>query len=220
MGDFLPALDRQTFRANDPFRWSPSWKTIRHAVPIRAGPTRLLLEAPGNSAASDWDLFLKARLWVLGVALIVGFTIWGYTCIGPTGRIVPGHTDWHRTDFTVFTEAGAAFFDGRNPYRVANPRGWHYLYPPLFALLVAPLSFFDTESQVRFWYAVNVAFSSDASARPDDFGGSLPGRASRVSLAGVLCVPRRGSAISRLHAGRSVGDLDPVLADARLQAGA
>ena len=72
---------------------------------------------------------------------------------------MPGHTDWHRTDFTVFTEAGAAFFDGRDPYRVANPRGWHYLYPPLFALLVAPLTFFDTESQVRFWYAVNVAFT-------------------------------------------------------------
>jgi hypothetical protein len=101
----------------------------------------------------------EARFWVLGVALIVGFTIWGYACVGPTGRIVPGHTDWHRTDFTVFTEAGAAFFDGRDPYRVANPRGWHYLYPPLFALLVAPLSFFDTESQVRFWYAVNVAFT-------------------------------------------------------------
>src|SRR5262249_47749542 len=51
------------------------------------------------------------------------------------------------------------FFDGRDPYRVANPRGWHYLYPPLFALIVAPLSFFDTESQVRFWYAVNVALA-------------------------------------------------------------
>src|SRR5262249_12073224 len=71
----------------------------------------------------------------------------------------PGRTDQHKTDFTVFTEAGAAFFDGRNPYRVANPRGWHYLYPPLFALLVAPLSVFDTESQVVIWYVANVAFT-------------------------------------------------------------
>ena len=63
------------------------------------------------------------------------------------------------TDFTVFTEAGAAFFDGRNPYHVANPRGWHYLYPPLFALLIAPLSVFDTESQVLIWYFVNVGLT-------------------------------------------------------------
>jgi hypothetical protein len=79
--------------------------------------------------------------------------------IGPSGRLDPGHTERHRTDFTVFTEAGAAFFDGRDPYRVANPRGWHYLYPPLFALLIAPLSIFDTESQVVVWYAVNVVLT-------------------------------------------------------------
>src|SRR5262245_34614334 len=101
----------------------------------------------------------QTPLWMYGVVLLAGFTIWGYLSIAPTGRIVPGHTDWHRTDFTVFTEAGAAFFDGRNPYAVANPRGWHYLYPPLFALLVAPLSLFATESQVGFWYAVNVALT-------------------------------------------------------------
>jgi len=101
----------------------------------------------------------EIRPSVVGVAVIVGLTIWGYVSIGPNGRLEPGHTDRHRTDFTVFTEAGAAFFDGRDPYRVANPRGWHYLYPPLFALLVAPLSVFDTESQVVIWYVVNVGFA-------------------------------------------------------------
>ena len=98
----------------------------------------------------------NARLWVVSVFLIAGFTIWGYASIATSGRLVPGHTEWHRTDFTVFTEAGSAFFDGRDPYAVANPRGWHYLYPPLFALLVAPLSLFDTSSQVAIWYAINV----------------------------------------------------------------
>ena len=90
---------------------------------------------------------------------VVAATIYGYAYIGPRGRIEPGRIGQHMTDFTVFTEAGAAFFDGRNPYRVTNPRGWHYLYPPLFALFVAPLSFFDTESQVVFWYAVNVTLT-------------------------------------------------------------
>jgi hypothetical protein len=91
--------------------------------------------------------------------IAVALTIWGYVSIGPNGRLLPGRTEEHRTDFTVFTEAGAAFFDGRDPYRVTNPRGWHYLYPPLFALLVAPLSAFDTVSQVVIWYVVNVVLA-------------------------------------------------------------
>jgi hypothetical protein len=99
------------------------------------------------------------RPWILGIVAVVGLTIWGYVSIGPNGRLVPGRIDQHRTDFTVFTEAGAAFFDGRNPYRVTSPRGWHYLYPPLFALFIAPLSAFDTESQVVIWYVVNVVLS-------------------------------------------------------------
>jgi hypothetical protein len=89
----------------------------------------------------------------------VGFTIWGYAFIGPRGRIVPGRIDQHMTDFTVFTEAGAAFFDGRDPYQVANPRGWQYMYPPLFALLVAPLSLVGTEAQVLIWYFINVGLT-------------------------------------------------------------
>jgi hypothetical protein len=99
------------------------------------------------------------RPWIIALWAICGLTIWGYVDIGPRGRIDPIYLDRHKTDFTVFTEAGAAFFDGRNPYLVANPRGWHYLYPPLFALLVAPLSLLDTESQVLFWYVVNIGLS-------------------------------------------------------------
>ena len=122
----------------------------------------------------------QTPFWYFGVCLVVGFTIWGYVSIVPTGRIVPGHTDWHRTDFTVFTEAGSAFFDGRDPYRVANPRGWHYLYPPLFALLVAPLSVLATESQVAIWYAVNVALTfgcfGEARRLWRIVGGPDPGR--------------------------------------------
>jgi hypothetical protein len=101
----------------------------------------------------------EVRLWIPVVAVVVALTVWGYVAIGPNGRIEPGRTELHKTDFTVFTEAGAAFFDGRDPYRVANPRGWHYLYPPLFALLVAPLSAFDSESQVVIWFALNAVMA-------------------------------------------------------------
>jgi hypothetical protein len=94
------------------------------------------------------------------VMLAIGLTIWGYVDIGPRGRNEPGKTEMHQTDFTVFTEAGAAFFDGRDPYEVHNPRGWHYLYPPLFAILVSPLAAFDTQSQVLVWYFLNCVMAS------------------------------------------------------------
>jgi hypothetical protein len=88
---------------------------------------------------------------------IVALTVLWYVDIQYRGQIVQGRIELHRTDFTVFTEAGAALLDGRDPYRVTNPRGWYYLYPPLFALLVAPLSFLDSQSQVFVWYIVSIA---------------------------------------------------------------
>src|SRR5262245_38685895 len=70
--------------------------------------------------------------------MVAGLILWGWVDVRKRGRIDPQNPENHRTDFTVYTEAGAAFFDGRDPYRVTNPRGWGYLYPPLFAMLVAP----------------------------------------------------------------------------------
>ena len=62
----------------------------------------------------------------------------------------------HRTDITVYTEAGAAFFDGRDPYAVTSPRGWHYLYPPLFAIVMSPLASCAPTTQAAVWFGVSV----------------------------------------------------------------
>jgi hypothetical protein len=94
------------------------------------------------------------RAWI---ALLIAIVIWGLTDVRRRARIDPKNPAAHKTDFTVYTEAGAAFFDGRDPYDVANPRGWHYLYPPLFAILAAPLAAFDTQIQAVVWYFVSVA---------------------------------------------------------------
>ena len=61
----------------------------------------------------------------------------------------------HMTDFTVYTDAGAAFFDGREPYDVTNIRGWKYLYPPLFALLVALLAGLPSTWQAAVWFILS-----------------------------------------------------------------
>jgi hypothetical protein len=64
------------------------------------------------------------------------------------------------SDFTVFTIAGAAFFDGRDPYAIENPQGWHYAYPPLFALLVSPLARLDFPAQVTVWFAISFGLAA------------------------------------------------------------
>ena len=63
------------------------------------------------------------------------------------------------TDLTVYTEAGAAFFDGRDPYVVSNVRGWRYVYPPLFAILLAPLHPLDTRLQALIWFLISCGFA-------------------------------------------------------------
>ena len=96
------------------------------------------------------------QLRCVAAVLVIGLTIWGLLDVRERGQAHPDHVDFHRTDFTVYTEAGAAFFDGRDPYEVTNPRGWYYLYPPLFALLVSPLAALAFKSQVVVWYVISL----------------------------------------------------------------
>ena len=63
------------------------------------------------------------------------------------------------TDFTVFTTAATALHEGRDPYTALSPRGWPYLYPPLFALLVSPLRHFEPPLQVFIWFLLNVVLA-------------------------------------------------------------
>jgi hypothetical protein len=91
--------------------------------------------------------------------LALALAVWGLTDVRNRGRVDPDDPLAHKTDFTVFTEAGAAFFDGRNPYDVSNPRGWRYLYPPLFAILVSPLAALDPQWQAVVWYFISLAFA-------------------------------------------------------------
>lgn len=95
----------------------------------------------------------------LYLGLLAALAVWCTLDVMPRGRINPRRLHEHRTDFTVYTEAGAAFFDGRDPYRVTNPRGWSYLYPPLFAILVSPLHALPPSGQVCVWFVLSVAMA-------------------------------------------------------------
>lgn len=100
-------------------------------------------------------LWPTRRRFVIG--FLIALVIWGWFDVRNRGRIDPHDHRAHKTDFTVYTEAGAAFFDGRPPYEVTNSRGWGYLYPPLFAILVAPLHHLAPENQVYLWFLISLA---------------------------------------------------------------
>jgi hypothetical protein len=96
-------------------------------------------------------------VWIIVIAILL---VWGFTDVRRRADFDPHNINAHRTDFTVYTEAGAAFFDGRDPYAVTNPRGWHYLYPPLFALLVAPLHALPTSWQGVTWFLLSLLMAA------------------------------------------------------------
>jgi hypothetical protein len=111
------------------------------------------MDATMLSVLSRWSTTRSLVCAVLAIFLV----IWGFTDVRKRGRTDPATPMNHMTDLTVYTEAGAAFFDGRDPYSVANPRGWHYLYPPLLAIVLAPLAKLDSQWQVVIWYFFSIA---------------------------------------------------------------
>ena len=98
----------------------------------------------------------RRRRWGWIVGVFAAAAIWGLTDVRDRGGPHPENRLKHRTDLTVYTEAGAAFFDGRPPYEVSNRRGWHYLYPPLFAMVLAPLHVLPTQDQTVVWFFLSV----------------------------------------------------------------
>ncbi len=90
------------------------------------------------------------------MVVVVLLLVWGFTDVRHRADLDPQNLRTHRTDFTVYTEAGAAFFDGRDPYAVTNPAGLYYLYPPMLALLVAPLHALPTSWQGVTWFLLSL----------------------------------------------------------------
>jgi Glycosyltransferase family 87 len=114
---------------------------------------RLLDDRP--TACRTFRLWLRSTRTQVLLGLALALSVWGWFDVRVRGTVDP-NSAIHKTDFTVYTEAGAAFFDGRDPYKVTNPRGWGYLYPPLFAILVSPLHHLAPENQVSVWFVVSV----------------------------------------------------------------
>jgi hypothetical protein len=62
-----------------------------------------------------------------------------------------------RTDFTVYQLAGRAVLDATDIYQVQNVRGWAYVYPPPFAIFMAPFALLSVFWGALVWYVISVA---------------------------------------------------------------
>lgn len=130
--------------------------------------------------------------WRSWPALSALYAVVMLAALGPNvwrrSGVVPGEPGAHATDFTCYTTAGAAFFGPGDPYLVENPAGLRYLYPPLFALTVAPLAGLDTRVQALLWLVLSIGFTLLAAGECRRLAALAGGLPRFIATAGLLTV--------------------------------
>ena len=98
--------------------------------------------------------FFFRRKW-LGILLILGLAFGIGVSTFYRGAISPHQ----RTDLTVFLTAGKIVREGHSSllYTIESIRHWHYVYPPLLAILLAPYSNWPLGVTVGFAYLLSLA---------------------------------------------------------------
>jgi alpha-1,2-mannosyltransferase len=108
-------------------------------------------------------IFGKARGHVDSIAIILVLVLLmavGYSTVYRAGPYRFLHRQWgsplHRCDLSVYTAAGEAVLRGQDIYAAHNSRGWFYVYPPTFALLMAPFALIPLFWASLLWYVLSV----------------------------------------------------------------
>ncbi len=115
------------------------------------------LPSPGNARLTRWDRFGL----VLFALLVVVF--------GVMVEIRSAFQRQRKTDFGVYARAAWAVRSGWDIYEVFDDRGWHYCYPPPFAVVMVPLAdpptiladragYLPFSVSVGIWYLLGFAF--------------------------------------------------------------
>lgn len=72
----------------------------------------------------------------------------------------PGRLE--RTDYTVYSAVGQAVLDGTDIYQAHNQRGWFYVYPPPFAILMVPFAKLSIAWGVAVWFLLTMGALASA----------------------------------------------------------
>ena len=128
----------------------------------------------------------RRRRWRAYAVVAVALLAWCTVDVQRRGRLDPARPSLHRTDFTCYSEAGAVLLHGGDPYGFRNIRGWGYNYPPMFALMVAPLHMLHPQLQVSIWFFISVLFVwgcyRECGRIVRAFTGATPGSGARETV--------------------------------------
>lgn len=115
----------------------------------------MMPQATGDSPLRRWE---KIGLVCLAL-LLLG--------LGTTTVIRSAFLSTPKTDFQVYARAAWAIRNGEDPYWHFDNNGWHYVYPPTFAIFMMPLAdpypFLPRDGYLPFavsaaiWYVIGVA---------------------------------------------------------------
>jgi hypothetical protein len=115
------------------------------------------------------------KLWLAGTTILL-FAFFAWITLfraGPYGA--PGH-QWgspaHRTDFTVYRDAAAAVLHGQDPYAIRNVRGWAYVYPPPYSIVMVPFALLPLPVSVLAWYLVCAGLTVSAVSMSGQLAGT------------------------------------------------
>jgi hypothetical protein len=157
-----------------------------------------------SSADPPFRIFSEplTRLHVTGLgillAVVIGFGGW----VEFRGALA----NKRFTDFDTYLRAAWAVRAGGDMYKTTDDRGWHYVYPPLFAILMTPLAdpprgadrkgYLPYEASVGIWYVITLALGAAgigilAKVVEDPFRNLAAGRGRRYSLRwwALRCAP-------------------------------
>jgi len=128
-------------------------------------------------------------LLVLGLALGVGISTFYRGAISPK----------QRTDLTVFLKAGEMVAEGRADqiYKAENARSWHYVYPPILAVLLAPVSKWPLGATVPLAYLLSLACLAGTIAFSRRFPENARPAPWQIALSMFFCLPMLLNTLTR-----------------------
>ncbi len=152
----------------------------------------------------------RERNWTrpLSFVLILVIALFGCTVVYRGALLHVRHTD-----ADVYFRAAWAVRAGQNPYRITDDHGWHYIYPPLLAILMRPLADappgFARNGELPYpiliglWYVLGIVFT--LAAVQIIAGAITPANSGRWwSLRFwplVICLPVLGRSLARGQVG-------------------
>ena len=105
-----------------------------------------------------------SKLHVIGLSLLLVTVI----LFGASVEFRSAFLKKRRTDIGLYLRAAWSVRTGCDMYKITDDRGWHYVYPPLFAILMTPLAdpphgedrtgYLPYEATVGLWYIITMAF--------------------------------------------------------------